>query len=111
MYGGGDDDPFAVQLISLCPESRKLAIAGASSHVVLFKFRKQEAISETWVSYDKKVKKQRCHTSWSSLSFVTLLILTNKLNIPFRLAIPSLYLEAYTIMIHVAHKSYMRDIY
>ncbi|KAF4520105.1 hypothetical protein B566_EDAN010335, partial [Ephemera danica] len=48
LPGVGDDDPFAVQLISLCPESRKLAIAGASSHVVLFKFRKQEAVTETW---------------------------------------------------------------
>ena len=45
-----DDDPFAIQLISLCPESRKLCIAGAASHVVLFKFRKQEAMSETVVS-------------------------------------------------------------
>lgn len=47
--GASDDDPFAIQLISMCPESRKLAIAGASSHVVLFKFRKQEAVTETWV--------------------------------------------------------------
>jgi len=46
-----DDDPFAVHLISLCPESRKLGIAGASSHVILFKFRKQEATSETWVNF------------------------------------------------------------
>ncbi|XP_046984431.1 syntaxin-binding protein 5 isoform X1 [Schistocerca americana] len=44
---GADDDPFAIQLISLCPESRKLCVAGASSHVVLFKFRKQESVSET----------------------------------------------------------------
>ncbi|XP_065332284.1 syntaxin-binding protein 5 isoform X9 [Cloeon dipterum] len=45
---GMDDDPFAIQLISLCPESRKLCIAGASSHIILFKFRKQEATNETW---------------------------------------------------------------
>lgn len=44
---GSDDDPLAIQLISLCPESRKLCIAGASSHVVLFKFRKQESTSDT----------------------------------------------------------------
>ncbi|XP_047102201.1 syntaxin-binding protein 5 isoform X3 [Schistocerca piceifrons] len=44
---GADDDPFAIQLISLCPESRKLCVAGASSHVILFKFRKQESVSET----------------------------------------------------------------
>ncbi|XP_069687283.1 syntaxin-binding protein 5 isoform X2 [Periplaneta americana] len=44
---GTDEDPFAIQLISLCPESRKLCVAGASSHVVLFKFRKLESVSET----------------------------------------------------------------
>ncbi|KAI5726405.1 hypothetical protein M8J76_002114 [Diaphorina citri] len=42
-----DDDPFAVQLISLCPESRKLAVVGASSYVIIFKFRKLESPSET----------------------------------------------------------------
>lgn len=49
--GGGtdDDDPFAVELISMCPESRKLCMAGASGHVILFKFRKTEATSETAV--------------------------------------------------------------
>lgn len=47
---GSDDEPYAVQLISLCPESRKLCIAGASSYVMLFKFRKLESISETCVS-------------------------------------------------------------
>ncbi|XP_059479058.1 syntaxin-binding protein 5 isoform X8 [Neocloeon triangulifer] len=45
---GMEEDPFAVHLISLCPESRKLCIAGASSHVIIFKFRKQEATTETW---------------------------------------------------------------
>lgn len=44
-----EDDPFAIQLISFCPESRKLCIAGASAHVILFKFNKAEATSETCV--------------------------------------------------------------
>lgn len=48
---GGDDDPFAVQLLSFCPESRKLAVAGISSYVVLFKFRKLESTFETTVIY------------------------------------------------------------
>ncbi|XP_044739572.1 syntaxin-binding protein 5 isoform X5 [Chrysoperla carnea] len=42
-----NEDPFAVQLISLCPESRKLCVAGAASYVVLFKFKKTEAVTET----------------------------------------------------------------
>lgn len=33
----------------MCPESRKLCIAGASGHVILFKFRKSESNSETTV--------------------------------------------------------------
>ncbi|KAL1131219.1 hypothetical protein AAG570_010837 [Ranatra chinensis] len=46
---GADEDPFAIQLISLCPESRKLAIAGSSGYVILFKFKKLESLSETCV--------------------------------------------------------------
>ncbi|XP_069961371.1 syntaxin-binding protein 5 isoform X4 [Cherax quadricarinatus] len=42
----GDEDPFAIQHIFLCPESRFLCVAGATSHVILFKYSKQETISE-----------------------------------------------------------------
>ncbi|VVC45962.1 Hypothetical protein CINCED_3A001587 [Cinara cedri] len=42
-----DEDLFSVQLLSFCPESRKLAVAGISSYVVLFKFRKLESTFET----------------------------------------------------------------
>ncbi|XP_043275945.1 syntaxin-binding protein 5 isoform X6 [Venturia canescens] len=41
-----EEDPLAIQLMFLCPESRKLAIAGAGRHVVLFKFKKVESTSE-----------------------------------------------------------------
>ncbi|XP_015585069.1 syntaxin-binding protein 5 isoform X2 [Cephus cinctus] len=41
-----EEDPLAVQLIFLCPESRKLAIAGSGRHVILFKFKKVESMSE-----------------------------------------------------------------
>ncbi|XP_015117938.1 syntaxin-binding protein 5 isoform X2 [Diachasma alloeum] len=41
-----EEDPLAIQLMHLCPESRKLAIAGAGRHVVLFKFKKAESMSE-----------------------------------------------------------------
>ncbi|XP_033174708.1 syntaxin-binding protein 5 isoform X7 [Bombus impatiens] len=41
-----EEDPLAIQLIFLCPESRKLAIAGSGRHVVLFKFKKVESMSE-----------------------------------------------------------------
>lgn len=45
-----EEDPLAIQLIFLCPESRKLAIAGSGKHVVLFKFKKIESMSEVVVS-------------------------------------------------------------
>ena len=38
----GEEDPFAIHHLSLCPESRLLAVAGATAHVLLFKFTKQE---------------------------------------------------------------------
>ncbi|XP_046747127.1 syntaxin-binding protein 5 isoform X2 [Diprion similis] len=41
-----DEDPLAVQLIFLCPESRKLAIVGSSRYVILFQFKKTEDQSE-----------------------------------------------------------------
>ncbi|XP_037026071.1 syntaxin-binding protein 5 isoform X4 [Bradysia coprophila] len=43
---GSDEDPLAVQIISLCAESRRLCVAGASGHVILFKFRKTESTAE-----------------------------------------------------------------
>lgn len=48
---GADEDPFAVQLLSMCPESRKMCVAGAAGYVILFKFRRQEASSETAVRF------------------------------------------------------------
>ncbi|CAG9772356.1 unnamed protein product [Ceutorhynchus assimilis] len=44
-----EDDPFAIHLISLCPESRKLCVAGASSHVIVFTYKKIESIDEVTV--------------------------------------------------------------
>ncbi|XP_030755594.1 syntaxin-binding protein 5 isoform X2 [Sitophilus oryzae] len=44
-----EDDPFAIYLISLCPESRKLCVAGASSHVILFTYKKTESNDEVMV--------------------------------------------------------------
>ncbi|CAG9861179.1 unnamed protein product [Phyllotreta striolata] len=44
-----EDDPFAVQILSLCPESRKLCVAGASSHVILFTYKKTETADEVTV--------------------------------------------------------------
>lgn len=49
---GSEDDPLAIQIIYLCAESRRLCLAGNSGHVILFKFRKVEATSETTVKFE-----------------------------------------------------------
>ena len=40
---------LAIKQLAMCPENRLLAVAGASGHVILFKFRRQEASMETTV--------------------------------------------------------------
>uniref|UniRef100_UPI00398E4127 syntaxin-binding protein 5 isoform X3 n=1 Tax=Pristiophorus japonicus TaxID=55135 RepID=UPI00398E4127 len=41
-----DEDPYAIQIISWCPESRMLCVAGVSAHVIVYKFSKQEMTTE-----------------------------------------------------------------
>ncbi|XP_045063505.1 syntaxin-binding protein 5-like isoform X1 [Coregonus clupeaformis] len=41
-----DEDPFAIQTMSLCPESRMLCVAGVSAHVIIYRFSKQEITTE-----------------------------------------------------------------
>ncbi|VEN51907.1 unnamed protein product, partial [Callosobruchus maculatus] len=41
-----EDEPFAIEVISLCPESRKLCVAGASSQVIYFIYKKTETTGE-----------------------------------------------------------------
>uniref|UniRef100_A0A6I8S4R7 Syntaxin-binding protein 5-like n=1 Tax=Xenopus tropicalis TaxID=8364 RepID=A0A6I8S4R7_XENTR len=41
-----DEDPYAIQMISWCPESRVLCVAGVSAHVIIYRFSKQEVTTE-----------------------------------------------------------------
>uniref|UniRef100_A0A8C5K229 Syntaxin-binding protein 5 n=1 Tax=Jaculus jaculus TaxID=51337 RepID=A0A8C5K229_JACJA len=41
-----DEDPYAIQIVSWCPESRMLCIAGVSAHVIIYRFSKQDVITE-----------------------------------------------------------------
>ncbi|KAL1770075.1 syntaxin-binding protein 5 isoform X3 [Sigmodon hispidus] len=41
-----DEDPYAIQIISWCPESRMLCIAGVSAHVIIYRFSKQDVVTE-----------------------------------------------------------------
>ncbi|XP_028250548.1 syntaxin-binding protein 5 isoform X3 [Parambassis ranga] len=41
-----DEDPFAIQTLSWCPEGRMLCVAGVSAHVIIYRFSKQEVTTE-----------------------------------------------------------------
>ncbi|KAM4771622.1 syntaxin-binding protein 5 isoform 3-T3 [Rhinophrynus dorsalis] len=41
-----DEDPYAIQMISWCPESRVLCVAGVSAHVIIYRFSKQEVTTD-----------------------------------------------------------------
>ncbi|XP_053503488.1 syntaxin-binding protein 5a isoform X1 [Ictalurus furcatus] len=41
-----DEDPFAIQLMAWCPDSRMLCVAGVSAHVIIYRFSKQEVTTE-----------------------------------------------------------------
>lgn len=47
--GGGevsDEDPFAIQLMAWCPESRMLCVTGVSANVIIYRFSKLEVTTE-----------------------------------------------------------------
>uniref|UniRef100_A0A8C6WNG9 Syntaxin-binding protein 5-like n=1 Tax=Neogobius melanostomus TaxID=47308 RepID=A0A8C6WNG9_9GOBI len=41
-----DEDPFAIQTLSWCPESRLLCVAGVSAHILVYRFSKQEVTTD-----------------------------------------------------------------
>lgn len=41
-----DEDPFAIQIMSWCPESRMLCVAGVSANVIIYRFSKLEVTTE-----------------------------------------------------------------
>ncbi|XP_062323172.1 syntaxin-binding protein 5-like isoform X2 [Osmerus eperlanus] len=41
-----NEDPFAIQIMSWCPESRMLCVAGVSSNVIIYRFSKLEITTE-----------------------------------------------------------------
>ncbi|XP_075718982.1 syntaxin-binding protein 5 isoform X4 [Rhinoderma darwinii] len=41
-----DEDPYAIQMISWCPESRILCVAGVSAHVIIYRFSKQDVTTD-----------------------------------------------------------------
>ncbi|XP_029434192.1 syntaxin-binding protein 5-like isoform X3 [Rhinatrema bivittatum] len=41
-----EEDPFAIQMISLCPESRIFCVAGVSAYVIIYRFSRHEVTTE-----------------------------------------------------------------
>ncbi|CAN2387727.1 syntaxin-binding protein 5-like [Pristimantis euphronides] len=41
-----EDDPFAIQMMSWCPESRVFCVAGVSAYVIVYRFSKHEVVTE-----------------------------------------------------------------
>ncbi|XP_061900599.1 syntaxin-binding protein 5a isoform X10 [Entelurus aequoreus] len=41
-----DEDPFAIQLMTWCPESRMLCVAGVSANIIIYRFSKLEVTTE-----------------------------------------------------------------
>ncbi|XP_069800701.1 syntaxin-binding protein 5-like isoform X3 [Dendropsophus ebraccatus] len=41
-----EDDPFAIQMMSWCPESRIFCVAGVSAYVIVYRFSKHEVVAE-----------------------------------------------------------------
>lgn len=63
--GGGeasDEDPFAIQLMAWCPESRMLSIGGVSANVLIYRFSKLEVTTEVVQVGSRKHFDDNMHT-------------------------------------------------
>ncbi|XP_029699018.1 syntaxin-binding protein 5-like isoform X10 [Takifugu rubripes] len=50
-----EEDPFAVQMVSWCPQSRIFCVVGISAHIILYRFSKYEANNQI-VSLDVRLQ-------------------------------------------------------
>ena len=63
----GQDDPFAVEHIYFCVDSRLLCVAG-QDHVTLFRFSKQEVVTECSVSAKLHAMPVKCHVQLHAIT-------------------------------------------
>lgn len=54
-----EEDPFAVQMMYWCPESRIFCVAGVSAYVIVYRFSKHEVNTEISVSPSKFLSYKR----------------------------------------------------
>lgn len=45
-----EEDPFAIQMVSWCPQSRIFCVVGISAHIILYRFSKYDANTQIVVS-------------------------------------------------------------
>ncbi len=50
-----EEDPYAIQMISWCPQSRIFCVVGISAHVILYHFSKHDANTTITVSMLSKM--------------------------------------------------------
>lgn len=48
-----EEDPFAVQMVNWCPQSRIFCVVGISAHIILYRFSKYEANNQIVVSEEE----------------------------------------------------------
>lgn len=57
-----DEDPFAIQIMAWCPESRMLCVAGVSANVIVYRFSKLEVTTEVVQVSEKLFTVQQMHS-------------------------------------------------
>ena len=57
-----EEDPFAVQMVSWCPQSRIFCVVGISAHIILYRFSKYDANTQIVVS--EHLKALKGNVSW-----------------------------------------------
>lgn len=52
-----EEDPFAIQMVSWCPQSRIFCVVGISAHIILYRFSKYDANTQIVVSeWDQNIE-------------------------------------------------------
>lgn len=53
-----EEDPYAVQMVSWCPQSRIFCVVGISAHVILYHFSKHDA--NTTITVRHRIIQKAC---------------------------------------------------
>uniref|UniRef100_A0A8D0ANZ6 Syntaxin-binding protein 5-like n=1 Tax=Sander lucioperca TaxID=283035 RepID=A0A8D0ANZ6_SANLU len=73
-----DEDPFAIQIMAWCPESRMLCVAGVSANVIIYRFSKLEVTTEVTLNTQQfqNCSCTTCHSLYETLFFSQFLSLS-----------------------------------